>query len=177
VVANLKLAAFVPQHYQRTSCPMDAPANTLHPNNIQPFIGLKNAEEAYMATNAPPVLERIRQTHEHIENLDAHLLKTLGMTKTPLAYVTQEDKQVLLAAFDPAVDYATVQEEMIAQMDHQHAAFRADNIKVREIIRDSLHKTEAYNWIKSSKQRQDGCSKARTRHLIPSWNKPTANTS
>ncbi len=106
----------------------------LHPNNIRPYIGLKNAEDGYMVPDPPPVLKRIKRIREHIKNLDAHLFKTLGMTKMTLAYVVQEDEQVPLAAFDPAAGYATVQEEIIAQMDHQHFAFCADNAKVWEII-------------------------------------------
>jgi hypothetical protein len=63
------------------------PANVLHPNTIHPFQGLKNSEDAYTEPDPPPALKKIDQIREHIENLDAHLLKTLGMAKTPLAYV------------------------------------------------------------------------------------------
>jgi hypothetical protein len=130
VIANLKLAAFVACCYHQTSCPINAPANALHPNNICLFVGLKTAKDAYTEPPAPPVLKRIKQIHEHIENLDAHFLKMLWMTKTLLAYVIREDETVILADLDPANDYVTVQEEMITHMPHTHLAFHADNIKV-----------------------------------------------
>jgi hypothetical protein len=63
------------------------------------------------------------------------------------------------SAQDPSNNYATVQEEMVARMAHTHIiAFREDNIKVWEIIRHSLHETEAFHWIKRSERRRDGRS-------------------
>jgi hypothetical protein len=50
-------------------------------------VGLKNAKDAYTKPDAPPVLEWIKRIRKHTENLDAHLLKTLGMAKTPLVYI------------------------------------------------------------------------------------------
>jgi hypothetical protein len=63
------------------------PANVLHPNTICPFQGLKNSEEAYTEPDPPPALKKINRIREHIKSLDAHLLKKLGIAKTPLAYV------------------------------------------------------------------------------------------
>ena len=51
-----------------------------------------------------------------------------------------------------------IQEEMVARMPHTHLAYREDNITVWEIIRDSLHDTEAFNWIKASERQRDGRS-------------------
>jgi hypothetical protein len=153
---NLKLAAFVARHYIRTSRPMNNPVATLAPNSLRLFVGLKNAEDAYSEPDGLPVIERIERIRDHIENIDAHLLKTLGMARVPLSYVVRADATVPPSAQDPATDYATVQEEMVARMPHTHLAFRADNIRVWEIIRDSLHETEAFNWIKGSERRQDG---------------------
>jgi hypothetical protein len=68
---------------------LNTPANVLYPpNTIRPFIGLKTAEDAYKEPDSPPVLKRNECIQEHIEKLDAHLLKALGMAKTPLTYVT-----------------------------------------------------------------------------------------
>jgi hypothetical protein len=131
---------------------MNAPLAVLALNNIRPFIGLKKAEDAYTEPDALPALNRIDCIREHIENLDSQLLKTLGMAKTPLAYVVRSDEIVPSIAGDPATDYATVQEEMVAWMPHTHVAYRDDNIKVWEIILDSLHETEAYTWIKRSER-------------------------
>jgi hypothetical protein len=50
---------------------------------------------------------------------------------------------MIVSDLDPATNYATVQEEMIVCMNHGHDTFRTDNIKVWEIIQDSLHETKA----------------------------------
>jgi hypothetical protein len=67
---------------------------------------------------------------------------------------------------------------MVTQMPHTHVAYREDNIKVWEIIRDSLHASEAYNWIKQSEQRRDGRSAylaLTTHYLGASKNKTLQN--
>jgi hypothetical protein len=155
---NLKLAAFVARHHQRTARPMNNPVQMLGLNHIQSFLGLKNAEDSYTEPAAVPVIERIERIRDHLENIDSHLLKTLGRAKTPLAYVVRADDTVLASQNDPPTNYATIQEEMVARMPHTNLAYREDNIKVWEIIRDSLHESEAFNWIKRSERRRDGRS-------------------
>jgi hypothetical protein len=83
---NLKLAAFV-AHFIRTSRPMNNPVATLAANNLCSFVGLKNVEDAYTEPDGLPIIERIERIRDHIENIDAHLLKTLGMARVPLSYV------------------------------------------------------------------------------------------
>jgi hypothetical protein len=130
-----------------------------HSVNIRAFVGLEHAEDAYTEPDAPPVLERVERIREYIENLDSHLLKMLGMAKTPLAYVVRSEEVIPPHAHDPPANYDTIQEEMVARMPHTHPAYREDNIKkVWESIQDSLHETEAFNWIKPSERRRDGHS-------------------
>jgi hypothetical protein len=81
---NLKLTAFMVRHYQRTSRPMENPVALLAPNHIPTFLGLKTAEDSYTEPEALPVLKKIEWIRDHIENIDSHLLKTLGMAKTLL---------------------------------------------------------------------------------------------
>ena len=137
---------------------MDNPVATLGINNLRSYIGLKNAEDAYTDPDSPPVLEKVERIRDHIENLDSHLLKALGMAKAPLAYIVRPTDVVPPSAQDPPNNYDTIQEEMVSRMPHTHIAYRQDNIKVWEIIGDSLHETEAFNWIKRSERRRDGRS-------------------
>jgi hypothetical protein len=141
---NLKLAAFVVRHYERTSRPLDNPVATLGINNLCSYISLKNAEDAYTDPDSPPVLEKVKRIRDHI--------KTLGMVKAPLAYIVRPTDVVPPSAQDLSNNYDTIQEEMVSRMPHTHIAYRQDNIKVWEMIRDSLHETEAFNWIKRSKR-------------------------
>jgi hypothetical protein len=132
---NLKLGTFVARHYlRRTSRPMDNPVQLLNTNNIQNFLGLKHAEDAYTEPIAVPILERIEKNRDHIENIDSHLLKTLGMAKTPLAYVVRTDIAVPPSPHALPNNYGTIQEEMVARMPHNHLAYREDNINFWEVI-------------------------------------------
>jgi hypothetical protein len=45
--------------------------------------------------------------------------------------------------YQALTNYSTIQEEMVAWMPHTHIAYLEDNTQVWEIIRDSLHETEA----------------------------------
>jgi hypothetical protein len=155
-LTNLKLGAFIARHLIRTSRPLDSPATALTPANIAIFSGLKQAEDAYTDPPAIPILTKIDRIRSHIEDIDAQLLKTSGMAKTPLAYVVRNDVNVLPHNTDPSGDYNTVQEEMVARMPHTHTAFREDNIAVWDIIRDSIHDTEAFSWVKRCERRRDG---------------------
>jgi predicted RNA-binding protein YlxR (DUF448 family) len=72
---------------------------------------------------------------------------------------------------------------MGAHMPHTHMAYREDNTKVWEIIQDSPHDTDAFNWIKGSEQQRNGRSVylALTTHYLGALKNKTlcnqANTS
>jgi hypothetical protein len=156
-LTNLKTAAFVSCHLVCTSRPLDSPASVLTPLFLASLHGLKEAEDAY--THPPitiPTLDKIDRIRGHIKDIDAQLLKTLGMEKAPLAYVVRENDVVAAHNTDPSNGYATVQEEMVARMPHTHPSYREDNIAVWDILRDSIHNTEAFSWIKRCEKRRDG---------------------
>ena len=157
-LSNLKVAAFVARHMIRTSRPLDSPATALTALNLANHVGLKDAEDAYSHPPAIPTLDKIDKIRVHIEDIDAQLLKTLGMAKAPLAYVVRQDVNVLPHAVNPFDEYATMQEEMVVRMPHTHNSFREDNIAVWDIIRDSIHDTEAFSWVKRCERRRDGCA-------------------
>jgi hypothetical protein len=68
----------------------------LTPAFLVSFRGLKEAEEAYTRPPAIPRLDKVDRIRQHIEDIDAQLLKMLGMTKMPLAYVIREQVAVML---------------------------------------------------------------------------------
>jgi hypothetical protein len=84
---------------------------------------LRNSEDAYSDPGALPVLEWIDQNRDHIENIDSHLLKTLGMAQTPLAYVVRAAKTIIPSIQDPSAHNPTIQEEMVTRMPHMHISF------------------------------------------------------
>jgi hypothetical protein len=155
-LTNLKTASFVARHLIRTSRPLDSPATVLTLATLASLHGLKEAEDAYVHPPAIPTLTKIDRIRGHIEDIDAQLLKTLGMGKTPLAYVIRENEAVLAHNIDPPMGYNTIQEEMVARMPHTHPAYREDNIAVWDILRDSIHDTEAFSWVKRCERRRDG---------------------
>jgi hypothetical protein len=86
------------------------------------------------------------------------------MARTPLGYVVHVDAAVAPSAQNLPGEYTTIQEEIITPgMPHTGIVFHEDNIKVCEIIWDSLHETDAYNWIKRSERCRDG----RSAYLAP----------
>jgi hypothetical protein len=58
---------------------MNNPVALLALGNIRPFDGLKKAEDLYTDPDPIPVLEKIDRIRDHIVNINAYLLKTLGM--------------------------------------------------------------------------------------------------
>jgi hypothetical protein len=155
-LTNLKLAAFAACHMIRTSRPLGSPVTALTTANLAGLAGLKEAEDAYSDPPAIPTLDKIDRIRNHIEDIDAQLLKTLGMAKAPLAYVVRDLVNVPPHANDPSTGYTTVQEEMVARMPHTHNSYREDNIAVWDIIRDSIHDSEAFSWVKRCERRRNG---------------------
>jgi hypothetical protein len=102
------------------------------------------------------VLDKIDRIRTHIEDINAQILRTLGVAKAPLAYVVREDVDVVAHQLDPPDGYITVQEELVARMPHNHPAYQEDNIALWDIICTSLHAMEAFSWIKRCKRRCDG---------------------
>jgi hypothetical protein len=114
VLTNLKTAAFVARHLIRTSRPLDSPVTVSTPAFLASLIGLKEAKDAYSHPTAITVLDKIDRIKAHIKDIDAQLLRTLGMAKGPLAYVLRENVDVIAHQLDPSDGYITVQEELVA---------------------------------------------------------------
>jgi hypothetical protein len=77
-----------------------------------------------------------------LDNLDSHLLVVLGASKVPLAYVTR-DEVALPQGADLPGGYASVQAEMIRRAPHESAEYQLDNTTVWDILRKSVHGTQA----------------------------------
>jgi hypothetical protein len=122
-LTNLKTAAFVARHLIRTSRPLDSPATVLTPGFLAGLSGLKEAEEAYSHPTAIAVLDKVDRIRAHIEDIDAQLLRTLGMAKAPLAYVVREDADVIAHQLDPSDGYLSVQEELVAREDERRCTY------------------------------------------------------
>jgi hypothetical protein len=150
---NLKTAAFVSRPLVCTSRPLDSLATILTPLFLAGLHGLKEAEDTYTHPPPIPTLDKIERIWGHIEDINVQLLKMLGMAKAPLAYVVRQDEAVATHNSDPSNGYATVQEEMVACMPHTHPLYHEDNI---DILRDSIHDTKAFPWIKRCKKQRDG---------------------
>ena len=103
-----------------------------------------------MSTHTPseiPTLNNTDHIRRHIEDIDVQLLKNMAMSKAPLAYVVIYYVSVPAHKTEPFNDYNTVQQEMVVRMPHTHTAYCEGNIFVWEIIRYSIHNTEAFYWV------------------------------
>jgi hypothetical protein len=97
-----------------------------------------------------------------MDAIDSYLRSYLGEKKIPLAYVTREDKNVVPSVDDPATNYITVEDEMIARAPHTDptgaidATYAANNGKVWGILTDICGETNAWTWMKPFNRSKDG---------------------
>ena len=72
------------------------------------LVGLKEAEAAYTQPPAIPKLDKVERILRYLKDIDAHLLKKLGMSKTTLAYVVREQVMIIPSSNDLSGEYLTV---------------------------------------------------------------------
>ena len=96
---------------------------------------------------------------------------SLGETKIPLAYTAHCTHTAPLAATNPAENYKTPQDEMIARAPHlyhpsgaaagvmeNHPTFVIDNRLVWKIMADTCQDHPLWTWIKPFQRSKDGYS-------------------
>ena len=93
----------------------------------------------------PTPITKIEDIRNNIEDLDNYLLRKLGETGLPLAYVVRED--VALPADDPGFGLPDFTQEMITRGDHATVTFHNDNKEVWNVIRHLTHGGAAWSWV------------------------------
>ena len=138
-LTNLKNTAFFACHLIHMFRPIYFPSTDLVTSSIAYFSGINQAEDAYTNLLGIPTLNKIYCIKNQIEDIDAQLLKNIGIAKAPLAWVVRADVSVPAHSTDPSNEYNTVHQEMVEIMPHKHTAYREDNIDAWNIVIDSIH--------------------------------------
>jgi 1,2-phenylacetyl-CoA epoxidase PaaB subunit len=85
------------------------------------------------------MLDKIDRTRGHIKNIDAQLLKTLGMAKAPLAYIIRENMAVRPHQAGRPSGWLHHGAGRVGCMNAPHSyVYREDNIAIWDVIRDSI---------------------------------------
>jgi hypothetical protein len=114
-VKNLKMAAYYSCHHP--------PGITLA--NVRTMRALKDHELAHEQPKELPTFKE-KDMVRTMDAINSYLRSYLGKKKIPLAYVTREDKNVVPSVDDPAINYMTVEDEMIARAPpptHTHGPY------------------------------------------------------
>ena len=133
---NLKLMCFFFRYRQRTSRPLTITDVTV--NNLDVLHALSRSEADHEDPKQPDIVMKGNWTRT-IEEVEDYLRNCLGNTKIPLAWIVRDEENPQPHADDPATNYDTFAEELIARAPHYHTvngqqvhtqAFKDDNVLV-----------------------------------------------
>lgn len=114
---HLKLLAFYLRHQARDSRVVSIAGITL--NSIRTVRELREFESTYKVSSDTNLLSiNAKDWPKTMESIEEYLRSYLGERKIPLAYVIRKLAEVPIAAGDPATNYPTIQDEMIARAPH-----------------------------------------------------------
>ena len=117
---NMQLASYTVRHHNRISRTTNV--GTMNPTSIRRLRELKIKEDSRdKDTPSAPTIDP-KNWPKTIDALQDYFSCILGETKAPLAYVIRDVAAVPAEADDPAANYNTPENEMIARMPHQDPA-------------------------------------------------------
>jgi hypothetical protein len=156
---NIKLACFWLRHRIRVGRATTVASVTLA--EIRAVRDLRDNEEKYEALAKPVINDK--DWPRTMEAVEEWLKGTYGQTKTSLGYVVRRSEEIPVG-IDPAGDYHTVYEEMIARAPHRvggpgsdlSATFTVDSAQVFEMIASITREHECWTYVKPAQRRRDG---------------------
>ena len=159
---NIKLACFWLRHRIRVVRTTTVAEVTMA--NIRMVQDLRDNEEKYEALTKPVINDK--DWPRTMEAVEEWFRGSYGQTKIPLAYVIRRQAGVPVGP-DPAVDYDTPYDEMIARAPHTDAepgeaggdpapTFTVDNMQVFEMIASIARDHDCWTYVKPAQRRRDG---------------------
>jgi hypothetical protein len=109
-----------------------------------------------------PKLTKGLAVYKWLESVRNHLNQVIEVCYAPLSYVICEIAMVnpvspVLQVGEPfAVEYGSVEGEMIARLSHTHPLFKSDNGQVFDVIEAALHGTSISPSIAQFHKTRDG---------------------
>jgi hypothetical protein len=118
----------------------------------------------------PTAITKVEDIRTNIEDLDNYLLRKLGETGLPLAYVVREN--VALPAIDAGFGLPDYTQEMIQRGDHATATYQNDSKEVWNVIRHLTHGGSTWSWVSQyarSSNGRDAYMAIKAHYLGPSY--------
>ena len=156
---NLKLAGWFLKHRTRVSRPKTAALITLQ--RVRELKEYKNQESTWECPSEAPTIN-YNDWPKTMESILEYLRACPGTTKIPLAYVVRDTVEVPADADDPAGEYDTVQDEMIARAPHVDQngdplpTYQADNRLVWEKISAFTRDEPCWSYVKPAQRSRNG---------------------
>jgi hypothetical protein len=157
---NMQLASYTVRHHNRISRATNVPG--MNPTSIRRLRELKIKENSRV-TEAPaaPKIDP-KNWPKTMDALQDYFNCILGETKAPLAYVIRDVAAVPDEADDPATNYDTPENEMVACMPHQDAAgvdlptYIHDRSKVWQTMSEVCRDDKCWTYVKPFQRSRDG---------------------
>jgi hypothetical protein len=115
---------------------------------------LKDAEDDLDELDLPSKLTRTDKVRDVLEDIDNYLIRKLGASGLPLAYVVRDS--VALPADDEGYGMPTVTEEMINRGPHTGMYYELDTKEVWQMIRHVTHGGPGWSWVQGYQRTTDG---------------------
>lgn len=161
-IENLKTAAYLCRHMVRVQ---RVPRyEDFTPATLSAWKPERKNEHDYKEPDEAPKLTKSDDAtiYEFIDDFPEQLARFTGNGGRPLAYVIRDDETAPAAADDPMfgqIDsvYNSVRDEIIARAALDGPAYKADNKRVFELLRDAISEFEIVKvWIKGYVRSKDG---------------------
>ena len=157
---NMQLALYTVRHDNRISRATNV--TTMNPTSIRRLRELKIKEDS--RDGDPPTAPTIdpKNWPKTMEALQDYFSCVLGETKAPLAYIIRDVAAVPAEADDPAGNYDTPENEMIARMPHQDAqgedlpTYIHDRSKVWQTMSEVCRDDKCWTYVKPFQRSRDG---------------------
>ena len=161
-IENLKSAAYLSRHMvrcQRTPVFASFTLDMLRQMKLE-----RKNEDEYKDPDEMPKLQKVDNAtiYEFIDEFPEQLARFTGTGGRPLAYVIRDVEAPPLAAADPmfgmiGTQYDSIREEVIARAELAGSAYKADNKRVFELLRDAISEFEIVKvWTKGFVRSKDG---------------------
>jgi hypothetical protein len=102
----------------------------------------------------PISITKLKDIQTNIKDLDSYLLRNLGETGLPLAYIVREE--VGLPVVDLGFDMPDYSQEMIFRGDNATATYQNDHKEVWNVIRHLTRGGSTWSWVSQYAQRSNG---------------------
>jgi hypothetical protein len=152
-VANLKLCVYFLKHMERVQ--RQPVANAINLVLVRSYRDQQRHEVGFKKTVEEPEIND-KDWPSTLEKIKEYLASQYGVTGATLDYVVRPGIAVKPEAEDPAENYETVDQEMMARAPHTGRSFVDDRRKVWDIMSNICGKHSCFVYIKPALRTSNG---------------------